>query len=68
MESAPISTCVDVPESAQVFKWRFECLIDAGWPYGEAAVIADHHEVDLHLAVELARKNCSPELALRILL
>lgn len=68
MESAPISTCVDAPESAQVFKWRFECLVDAGVPYGEAAVIADHHEVDLHQAVELARQDCTPELLLRILL
>lgn len=48
--------------------WRLEALERAGYAAEAAAVLAASHEVDLHRAVELLERGCSPELALQILL
>ena len=48
--------------------WRLEALERAGYDAEAAAVIAASLDVDLHLAVELLERGCSPELALQILL
>lgn len=49
-------------------QWRFDELVHAGFLEGEAAVLASHHEVDLHEAAALLEHGCPAETALRILL
>ena len=61
-------TNVRPTEQELVERWRAEELERAGYPADAAAEIALHAEVDLHHAVELLEKGCSPELALKILL
>jgi len=44
-----------------------EELERAGYPAAQASELADLTYVDLHLATDLLRRGCSPELALKIL-
>lgn len=58
----------DGGEIQQVERWRTAELERAGYPHDAAARIAARHEIDLHYAVQLLERGCSPELALKILL
>jgi hypothetical protein len=55
-------------EAERVLEWRLNELIRVGYDRAAAWELAARSDVDLHLAVELARGGCSPDLALRILL
>ena len=55
-------------EIERVERWRAAVLERAGYPHEAAARIAARHDVDLHRAVQLLERGCSPELALKILL
>ena len=55
-------------ELTQVERWRIDELERAGYGSRAAMTLAARHDVDLHRAVDLIRKGCSPELALQILL
>jgi hypothetical protein len=55
-------------ELEQVVRWRAAELERGGYPPEAAARVAARHDVDLHRAVELLERGCSPELALKILL
>jgi hypothetical protein len=55
-------------EAAEVLAWRFDALCRTGFDLDAAAMLAANVEVDLHKAVELVRRGCSPQLAARILL
>jgi hypothetical protein len=55
-------------EAERVEAWRVEELERAGYDPEAAAELASRADVDLHLAVDLLRDGCSPELALSILL
>jgi hypothetical protein len=55
-------------ELEQVERWRAAELERAGYPREAAARIAARHDIDLHRAVQLLERGCSPELALAILL
>ena len=61
---APLETAPEDP----VRRWRREELERAGYPRTYAVLLSNVDEVDLHVAVELARKGCPLETALRILL
>jgi hypothetical protein len=52
----------------QIIAWRREQLARSGYGANEASLLADHVEVDLHEALDLAGRGCPPELAIRILL
>lgn len=54
-------------ELDKVVCWRLEVLAAAGFPVEVAEILAES-PVDLHETVELLRRGCSPELAVRILL
>jgi hypothetical protein len=54
-------------EQELVESWRAAELERAGYPADAAAELAARTDVDLHLAVEMLSKGCSPELALSIL-
>ena len=55
-------------ELEQVEHWRAQELMRAGFTAEAAEKLAARHDVDLHHAVDLVRRGCSPELALQILL
>ena len=55
-------------ELTQVERWRIDELERAGCDPKAAMTLAAPHDVDLHRAVDLLHKGCSPELALQILL
>ncbi len=53
---------------AECVLWRLHQLLDAGFDPDGALELATHLEVDLHKAIELARRGCPHRTALRILL
>jgi hypothetical protein len=55
-------------EQQMIELWRTEELERAGYSQRAAGRLAARHDVDLHLAVQLLERGCSPELALKILL
>ena len=55
-------------ELERVEAWRAEELERAGYDAVSAAKLAARHDVDLHVAVDLLRQGCAPEIALGILL
>lgn len=64
-----IATPLPKPELAEpdrVLLWRIAQLVDAGYSDAGAIEIACS-EVDLHEAVDLARRGCPEETAFRIL-
>lgn len=65
---AAAETIERVPEIERVERWRVEELLRAGYDQAGAEVIATRHDVDLHRAVDLVRRGCEPELAVKILL
>jgi hypothetical protein len=55
-------------EEQRIESWRMEALERAGYDRRAAAILACRKDVDLHQAISMLQKGCSPELALRILL
>ncbi len=55
-------------ERDRVELWRSGELERAGFSHAAAQLLGMHLEVDLHQALDLVGRGCSPELALRILL
>ena len=60
-------TNVRQTEQELVESWRAAELERAGYSPDAAFELAARSDVDLHFAVELLQKGCSPELALSIL-
>ena len=56
-----------VSEHVRVLSWRVERLLAAGYDGEAALVIGLDPGIDLHTAVRLVQRGCSPETALRIL-
>jgi hypothetical protein len=67
MTAAQIET-TEITELRRIETWRAEELERAGFDAEAAALLSVRHDIDLHLAVGLARAGCAPDLALRILL
>lgn len=59
---------IDQSEIERIERWRAEELERAGYEPRAAGRLAVRHDVDLHTAVELLERGCSPDLALKILL
>jgi hypothetical protein len=55
-------------EQERIERWRADELIRGGYDAEQAMALAVRQDVDLHSAVELLARGCSPELALKILL
>jgi hypothetical protein len=55
-------------EQQQIELWRAQELERAGYSHRAAGRLAARQDVDLHHAVRLLERGCSPELALKILL
>jgi hypothetical protein len=58
----------DQTERERVIRWRVEQLAKIGYSWPAAMVIAANTHVDLHRAVDLVRRGCCPDVAVRILL
>jgi hypothetical protein len=54
-------------EHERVERWRADMLERAGYSPAEAAELAARPDVDLHQAIGLVEKGCSPDVALSIL-
>ena len=55
-------------EQRRIELWRTEELERAGYSRRAAGRLASRHDVDLHRAIDLLERGCSPELAVKILL
>jgi hypothetical protein len=55
-------------ELDRIEQWRAEELERAGYPVSEAARLAERHDVDLHLAIDLISQGCPVRVAVEILL
>ncbi len=55
-------------EAERVLAWRLEELERAGYDRASAWEVAERRDLDLHVAVALARAGCPAETALKILL
>jgi hypothetical protein len=64
----PTADTINPTEQELVERWRAQELERAGFPEDVAAELATRNDVDLHRAIELLRRGCSPELAADILL
>jgi len=54
-------------ERSKVERWRLHVLIQAGYPLPLAERLAGSN-ADLHVAVDLVRAGCTPDVAAEILL
>jgi hypothetical protein len=63
----PTADTIRPTEQELVERWRAQELERAGFPEDVAAELAMRNDVDLHRALELLEKGCSPELAAEIL-
>jgi hypothetical protein len=54
-------------ELDRVERWRTAELMRVGFPGDDAVALAARTDVDLHEAIELVRRGCPTELAVRIL-
>ena len=55
-------------ELERVERWRSEELLRAGYDPAAAHDLAARPDVDLHTAIDLIERGCTPELAAQILL
>jgi hypothetical protein len=54
-------------DAADVYCWRFEQSLRAGYSRVSADIIATHTDIDLHVACELLANGCTERLATLIL-
>jgi hypothetical protein len=54
-------------EQELVERWRAQELERAGFPEELAAELAARNDIDLHHAIEMLARGCTPELAAEIL-
>jgi len=60
-------TTLQVTEQEIVERWRAQELERAGFPEDMANELAMRADIDLHAAINLIRRGCTPELAAQIL-
>ena len=59
---------LDDTEEERIIRWRLEALTRAGYDWPASMMIAVRPDIDLHLASDLLRRGCPPDVALQILL
>ena len=55
------------PAGGEVFCWRRDQLVEAGFRPSLATAVALDGHYDLHALIELVERGCPPPLAVRIL-
>ena len=68
IEMPTADTTFQETEQEIVERWRAQELERAGFPEDKANELAMRTDVDLHAAINLIRRGCTPELAAQILL
>ena len=63
----PTADTIRPTEQELVERWRAQELGRAGYPEDVAGELAMRSDVDLHAAIDLIRRGCTPELAAQIL-
>jgi hypothetical protein len=53
--------------ATEILTWRYETLLEAGYPDRHALLLATRDDVDLHLACDLVARGCPVGTAVRIL-
>lgn len=61
------TTTRTAPAGDEVFRWRRDQLVAAGFRLSLAASVAADGRFDLHALIELVERGCPPPLAVRIL-
>jgi len=64
----PTALARSVTQHDSVRRWRLEALVRAGYRPWDALVLSGRPDIDLHLALDLLKKGCPVETAVRILL
>ena len=59
---------IEATEIERIERWRAEELERAGYEPRVAGRLAVRHDVDLHAAVDLLKRGCPADLAVKILL
>jgi len=67
MTAANVNVVVE-SELERIVRWRSEELERAGYAPDGAKAMAARLEIDLHEAIDLVKRGCPPDIALRILL
>jgi hypothetical protein len=68
-ESMPtVDTKLVQSKEGEVLAWRAEELVRAGYDGDNALMLALERAVDLHAAINLVRRGCPADLAVKILL
>jgi len=67
MTAAETQLALDT-ELDRIEQWRAEELERAGYTVQEASRLAERHDVDLHLAIDLISQGCPVPVAFEILL
>jgi hypothetical protein len=62
-----MQTTTTAPAGDDVFRWRRDQLVAAGFHRSLAAPVAANRRYDLHALIELVERGCPPRLAVRIL-
>lgn len=62
-----LAPAVHDDEDVKGERWRLKVLLDAGYPLELASPIAGELRIDLHEAVALVKRGCTPALAFQIL-
>jgi hypothetical protein len=60
----------DIPKSteiSEVARWRLSELVRAGYTWDQGVLLAARPDVDLHDAIDLIRRGCPGETAVKIL-
>ena len=68
MEPGAVAPKPNLAHTDHVNRWRIDQLRRAGYAEAAAEQLAERGDVDLHAAIDLVRRGCPPETALRILL
>jgi|RhiMetdeSRZDD1v2_1073273.scaffolds.fasta_scaffold1213199_2 DNA-binding response OmpR family regulator len=66
-DAATLEDLAGPTDGERTRQWRLDVLVRAGYPQVFAELIARQLHADLHVAVDLVRRGCGPELATRIL-
>jgi hypothetical protein len=67
-EVRPVNAEPELEPVREEENWRLTELFKAGYDAHSAEIIARRPDIDLHQAVELVKKGCTVDVALRILL
>jgi len=64
---SPATLVEKVTDGDVVRRWRFDELVRAGYAPADALVLSRRLEIDLHVSIDLLKRGCPSQTAVRIL-